>query len=43
MPITQTFLIGDKKLSYEIPNKWSINKIKCLLCTEFPALKFDYF
>lgn len=43
VPITQIFLIADKRVSYQIPSNWSINKIKCLLCTEFASLRFDTF
>ena len=35
--------IQTSKMFYRIPSSWSINKLKCLLCSEIPSLTFDDF
>lgn len=31
------------QIEFDIPNNWSINKLKCLYIAELPSLKFDEF
>lgn len=33
--------INSSKLQFDIPLNWSINKLKCLITTQVPALSFD--
>lgn len=35
--------INSSKLQFDIPLNWSINKLKCLITTQVPALNFDEF
>lgn len=41
--ITTIIKLGSSKLTYQVPTKWSVNKLKCLLTSEVPSLSFDDF
>lgn len=42
-PTKVNIKLGEHKISFEIPPRWSVNKLKCLLSTEIPKIEFNKF
>ena len=41
--ITVTIRLPPKKLQLQVPNTWTVNKLKCMVQTQIPTLNFDNF
>jgi hypothetical protein len=38
-----SIIYAKRKLEVHIPVRWTVNKVKCMLCTHFDILNFDKF